>query len=58
MSPPLRTNDPSLSLKLNGNGVSRMKDGSFEIEVTLKRGENNFTFSQNVKTYALMIIGK
>jgi len=50
--------DPSLSLKLNGSGVSRMKDGSFEIEVTLKRGENSFTFSQNGKTYALMIIGK
>ena len=50
--------DPSIGLKLNGENVGRNKDGSFEVEVLIKKGENNLTFSQNGKTFALSIIGK
>ena len=50
--------DPSLWLKLDGKNVSRKKDGSFSVEVVVKKGENNFVFSQDGKTCALTIIGK
>ncbi|MBR6807322.1 MAG: family 10 glycosylhydrolase [Clostridia bacterium] len=50
--------DPSVGLKLDGENVGRHKDGSFEVELQIKKGENKFTFSQNGKTFSLSIIGK
>ena len=41
------TSDPSIPLLLNGSEVERLPSGDFTIEVELKAGSNNFTFSYN-----------
>ena len=41
------TSDPTLPLMLNGNEVERLSSGDFTVEVELKPGSNNFTFTYN-----------
>lgn len=43
------TSDPSLPLLLNGEPVSRTKDGSFSAYLTLQEGENTFILQQGEK---------
>ncbi len=41
------TSDPTLPLLLNGNEVERLSSGDFTVEVELKPGSNNFSFTYN-----------
>ncbi len=43
----LGTSDPAYPLYLNGEKIGRTKSGYFSKMVTLKEGENKFTFTQN-----------
>ncbi len=43
----LGTSDPAYPLYLNGEKIGRTKSGYFSTMVTLKEGENKFTFTQN-----------
>ena len=43
--------DPSYPLTMNGQSVSRTKNGYFSLYVPLELGKNQFVFSQNGRTY-------
>lgn len=43
--------DPYYPLTLNGKNIGRTKSGYFSLMVSLKTGENTFTFVQNGKEY-------
>lgn len=50
--------DPAETLYCNGATVNRKKDGSFTLDVTLKRGENKFVFKQGNASSTLVLYGK
>lgn len=47
--------DPTVTVTYNGYKVSRLKDGSFVLDVTLKSGENYFEFYTKYGKYVFMI---
>lgn len=49
--------DPSKDLTCNGVHVSRSKDGSFEYEVSVTKGENRIVFAQDGSEYILTLYG-
>ena len=49
------TSDPDVSLKMNGNDVTRLENGAFSIEVELNPGNNTFSFEYNGQTITYII---
>lgn len=47
--------DPTVTVTYNGEKVSRLKDGSFILDVTLKDGKNYFEFYTKYGKYVFMI---
>nr|MBQ4319786.1 family 10 glycosylhydrolase [Clostridia bacterium] len=47
----LGSSDPAYPLYLDGKAVTRTKDGYFSLYVSLKRGKNEFVFTQNGSEY-------
>ncbi len=47
--------DPTIPVTYNGNKISRLKDGSFVLDVTLKSGKNYFAFYTKYGKYEFMI---
>lgn len=47
--------DPTVTVTYKGNKVSRLKDGSFVLDVTLKSGKNYFEFYTKYGKYVFMI---
>ena len=50
--------DPALPLLADGLKLSRGKDGSFTVKLTVNKGSNSYEFKQGEKTYTLELKGE
>ena len=49
--------DPGKALVLNGEGINRMKNGEFSVEIKITEGENELVFTQGDEKYTITING-